>query len=88
VMPALLTRMSMRPNCSTVVSIRARAASGRAMSEVSSTDVAPSGSTSLTTTLAPRAASRSAYARPSPRAAPVTTATRPSNRSWLRPAPA
>src|SRR5262249_33219915 len=38
---------------------------------------------SFTTTLAPRAASRSACARPIPRPAPVTTATRPSNRYSL-----
>ena len=35
---------------------------------------------SLTTTLAPRAASSSAYVRPRPLPAPVTTATRPSKR--------
>src|SRR6266550_2788294 len=38
---------------------------------------------SLTTTLAPRAASSRAYSRPTPRPAPVTTATRPSKRSSL-----
>ena len=35
---------------------------------------------SFTTTLAPRAASKRAYARPMPRPAPVTMATRPSKR--------
>src|SRR5882724_5138692 len=38
---------------------------------------------SFTTTVAPRAASRRAYSRPTPRPAPVTTATRPSKRSSL-----
>src|SRR6185437_2709726 len=47
-------------------------------------DGAPPGPKSLTTTLAPRAASPSAWQRPSPPPAPVTMATRPSNRMSIK----
>ena len=98
-MPALLTRMSRRPNCSTAVSTSACAPAVVATSLVSATAAPPAATISaatsdagpasaptpsiepprsLTTTLAPRSASRSACARPMPRPAPVTTATRPS----------
>ena len=99
--PALLTRTSSRPNCSTAASISAWPPSGVDTSLPSATAAPPAATISsttatagptsapspsiepprsLTTTEAPRSASRRAWARPMPRPAPVTTATRPSNR--------
>src|SRR5690606_5935578 len=85
-MEALLTRTSRLPHFSPIVENIEATASGSAISAVTAraplpmadaTAVAPSPFMSLTTTVAPSAASLVAIAFPMPWAAPVTSATRP-----------
>src|SRR5438128_3624782 len=76
---ALLTRMSTRPKCSTVLRTISSGSPGsvrspRTTNAQSSNDACER---TLTATDAPRSCSRAAAARPSPRAAPVMIATRP-----------
>src|SRR5918992_1315365 len=84
---ALLTRTSMRPYRSTAApkarsnDARSRTSSGSGVARSprpTATDSAPSRSTSVTTTLAPRADNARAISFPMPCAAPVTSAVRAS----------
>src|SRR3954447_13072246 len=83
--PAQFTKMSIRPNSCTQVSINASAMAGSAGEPANATapvmrwaaTVAASSSRPLTTTPAPWAASISATAKPTPRVPPTTTAPRP-----------
>src|SRR5207237_6831126 len=78
-MPALLTRMSIRPCSRTIASATALT---RAESRTSRTTSAPERSPVITR--APASVSASAAARPMPWAAPVAKAARPSSRSLSR----
>src|SRR5262245_4673960 len=86
-MPALLTRMSMRPSALTVASQASATLAGSATSQPMATTAAPSAravsrargtSRSQIATRAPDATNRSVIALPKPWAPPVTTAERPS----------
>lgn len=91
-MPALLTRMSTRPQVAKVCATMACTAASSVTEPAAamawppaariSATTASAGARfrSLTTTCAPREASRSAWVRPRPPPAPVTMATRPSRR--------
>ena len=94
--PALLTRMSTRPNSLIPASTSARQSSGLATSVPTVTTRRPSASTALRvsssfsvrraprTTSAPASASAVAKTAPSPEEAPVITATRSSSRKRSR----
>ena len=75
--PALLTRTSSRPKCSTALAMTRSASGGLRMSAVTKT--APSTSASWrpqATTCAPAAANAATIPAPTPREPPVTTTTR------------
>jgi hypothetical protein len=95
-MPALLTRMSTRPNSATVASTSAWQSSGLATSVRTAMARRPARSTACcvsasrstrrapSATSAPASASARAKTAPSPEDAPVTIATRPSSRNMSR----
>src|SRR3569623_908403 len=95
-MPALLTRMSMRPQrsitCATIAATAASSVTAPATASASppaatlpaTTRSAASSPRSLTTTRAPWRARNNACSRPSPPPAPVTIATRPLSVMLLR----
>src|SRR5579875_2175912 len=95
-MPALLTRMSMRPNSAIAAAAACRQSSGLATSVRTTSWRRPAFSTSAavsasraarraaSTTSAPASASACANTTPSPEDAPVTSATRPSSRKRSR----
>src|SRR5688572_10833236 len=76
-MPALLTRMSMRPCCFSVLS------SARWIAAGSVTSVLSASLMSQTATFAPEASRRLTMAAPMPMSPPVTTAVRPLRSSWF-----
>src|SRR5213592_3631184 len=93
--PALLTRMSTRPNRCLAASTRRSASSRLAASAATPRTAPPCASSSFaerwsrsasrpeTTTAAPSSASNAAIARPMPRPPPVTIATRPSRAPFV-----